>query len=294
MADFQVPDKDLLTNVDRAADSFLLYDNSATKLTRTTVNNALNVTSQPVGIDDVQTLTNKTLTSPAMSSPILSGTTTGTYTLGGNPTFPSTVVTTTGVQTLANKTLTSPTVNNATISNPTITVDTISEFTADNGVNIDGVTLKDSTLSTDTISEKTLNNGVTVDGLNIKDGKLNTNNSVITANITDGAVTKDKLATITDLFANNPKAFQTGTFTINSLLSGAGGGVVSVTFPTAFDATPLVFLQMYNSSAVIVEAHVSASSATGFSAISRSTVEQLSQSCRYFAIDVSKLVINKA
>lgn len=52
------------------------------------------------------TLTNKTLTAP-----IFSGTITGTYTLGGTPTFPASVVTTTGTQTLTNKTLTSPVIN---------------------------------------------------------------------------------------------------------------------------------------------------------------------------------------
>jgi len=49
-------------------------------------------------------------------------------------------------------------------------------------------------LAVNTISEKTAANGVTVDGLNIKDGKLNTNNSVVTANITDANITTDKLA----------------------------------------------------------------------------------------------------
>ena len=63
---------------------------------------------------------------------------------------------------------TSPTLTTPTINNPTLNVDTISEFTGANGV--------------------------TVDGLNIKDGKLNTNDSVVTANITDNAVTAPKVA----------------------------------------------------------------------------------------------------
>lgn len=78
-----------------------------------------------------------------------------------------TIVGTTDSQTLTNKTLTSPTINTPVINNPTLNTNTISEFTA--------------------------TNGVTVDGLNIKDGKLNTNNSVVTANITDAAVTAAKL-----------------------------------------------------------------------------------------------------
>lgn len=167
MANFEIPDKTLLTSVDRATDSLLIYDADALALKRATVNNLLDLTSHPVGINDTQTLTAKTLTSPTISSPVLSGTVTGTYTLAGTPTFPAAVVTLTDSQTLTNKVLTSPTINTATIANPTLTVDTVSEFTAANGV--------------------------TVDGLNIKDSKLNTNNSVVTNNITNGAVTASKL-----------------------------------------------------------------------------------------------------
>lgn len=50
------------------------------------------------------------------------------------------------------------------------------------------------TLTVDTIAEKTAANGVSIDGLNLKDGKLNTNNSVVTANITDLAVSTAKIA----------------------------------------------------------------------------------------------------
>lgn len=58
-----------------------------------------------------QTLTNKTLTAP-----VLSGTVTGTYTLGGTPTFPATVVLTTAIQTLTNKTLTAPAIGSPVFS----------------------------------------------------------------------------------------------------------------------------------------------------------------------------------
>lgn len=44
-----------------------------------------------------------------------------------------------------------------------------------------------------TINEETAANGVTVDGLNIKDGKLNTNDSVVTANYTDGSIKPEHL-----------------------------------------------------------------------------------------------------
>lgn len=169
MAEKTINELTELTSVDRAADYLEIADASdANASKRSSVNSLLNITSQPVGINDSQTLTSKTLTSPTISSPTLSGTVSGTYTLGGTPTFPSSVVTLTGSQTLTNKTLTSPMINTPTITNPTLTADTISEFTS--------------------------GNGITLDGLNIKDSKLNTNNSVVTANITDSAVTNAKLA----------------------------------------------------------------------------------------------------
>ncbi len=65
-------------------------------------------------ISGTQTLTNKTITSP-----VLSGTITGTYTFGGTPTFPSTVVTTTGTQTLTNKTISLSQLTDLYTSTPT-------------------------------------------------------------------------------------------------------------------------------------------------------------------------------
>lgn len=139
---------DELTSVDRAADYFEVADASDSNASkRASVNSMLDLTSHPVGINDTQTLTLKTLTAPTISSPVLSGTITGTYTIAGTPTFPSSVVLLTGSQTLVSKTLTSPTINTPTIVNPTITVDTVSEYTSANGVVVDGVTLKDSNVS---------------------------------------------------------------------------------------------------------------------------------------------------
>lgn len=153
MANVTINDMDELTSVDRAADFLEITDaTDSGNSYKASVNSLLDLTSHPVGIDDVQTLTNKTLTAPAMSAPVFSSTITGTYTLGGTPTFPSAVVTLTGSQTLTNKVLTSPTINTATITNPTLTVDTISEYTAGNGVVIDGVTLKDSDVTANDIT----------------------------------------------------------------------------------------------------------------------------------------------
>lgn len=78
-----------------------------------------------------------------------------------------TIVGTSDSQTLTNKTLTSPTINTAIINNPTLNTNTISEYTAASGV--------------------------TIDGLLIKDSKLATNNSVVTSNITDDAITAAKI-----------------------------------------------------------------------------------------------------
>lgn len=101
------------------------------------------------------------------------------------------IVGTTDSQTLTNKTLTSPTINTAIINNPTLNTNTISEFTAAAGV--------------------------TIDGLLIKDSKLATNNSVVTANITDDAVTDDKL--------DYPRFWQE----IGRTTLGSAGDTISVT-----------------------------------------------------------------
>jgi len=153
MADITIIGLTENTSIDRVADYIEITDASDSDNSyRTNVNSLLDLTSHPVGLDDIQTLTNKTLTAPTMSSIVLSGTITGTYTIGGTPTMPATVATLTGSQTLTNKTLTSPNINTATISNPTLTVNTISEHTAANGVVVDGVTLKDSDVSANDIT----------------------------------------------------------------------------------------------------------------------------------------------
>lgn len=185
--DSKVSALDTIPAVDRAADLLYIVDTSGGTSNKTTPNQVLGIAGSPVGTTDTQTLSAKTLTSPTINGATLSGTLSGTYTIGGTPTFPSSVVTLTGTQTLTNKTLTSPTINTATISNPTLTINTVSEFTAANGV--------------------------TVDGLNIKDSKLNTNDSVVTANITDSSVTSAKVAAgfVVQMVSTNYANYATGT-----------------------------------------------------------------------------------
>lgn len=196
-----------LTNVDRAADMLEVADASDLyNSKKASVNSLLNISSQPVGVNDPGVLANKTFDSSNVfvarddrftlqdNTDVtrqarfeLSGITSGQTRVYTLPNVTDTLVSLTASQTLTNKVLTSPTITSATISNPTLTVDTISEFTS--------------------------NNGVTVDGLNIKDSKLNTNNSVVTANITDSAVTSAKVATgfPVQIVSTNYSAVATGT-----------------------------------------------------------------------------------
>lgn len=186
LADFQITDKSLIASVDGAADSLLIYDSSASALKRTTRNVLLDLASAPLGTTDAQSPTNKTFDNSNIFTIRddrltfqdnadttkqlrfqLSSITTGTIRTITFPDVTDIIVTESATQGLANKTLQSPTINTPTIVNPTIQTDSVAEYTAANGV--------------------------TVDGLNIKDGKLNTNNSVVTANVTDSAITPAKL-----------------------------------------------------------------------------------------------------
>jgi hypothetical protein len=120
------------STIDAVADYVPIVTSSLSATQKINRNTFLGLSSAPVGLTDSQTLTNKILTSPTLntptvSSPTLSGTLTGTYTIGGTPTFPATVVTLTGSQTLTNKVLTAPTITNATL-----TTDAVTGFTTSN------------------------------------------------------------------------------------------------------------------------------------------------------------------
>jgi len=107
-----------------------------------------------VGTTDNQTLSGKTL-----SGVEINGAVTGTYTLGGTPTFPSSVATLTGTQTLTNKTLTAPVIstisNTGTVTLPTSTDTLVGRATTD--------TLTNKTITSPTFSG-TLSGTYTIGG----------------------------------------------------------------------------------------------------------------------------------
>lgn len=248
MADSTIYDYDSALSIDGATHWLLIQpgDNSVDykKINRETF---LGVTGQPADISTTQNITNKTLDNTNIitsrddrftlqdSGDVtrqatfqLSGITAGQTRVMTLPDASTTLVGTGTTQTLTNKTLTSPVVTGGSITNSTISVDAISEYTSANGV--------------------------TVDGLSIKDGKLNTNNSVVTANVTDSAITPAKLlagtgsswvwqsyvptttnltnATVTATWCQIGK---TVFYQIRAIATGATpiGGAVTFTLPTA-------------------------------------------------------------
>lgn len=230
-------------SVDRSADILPIYDNSTAGTVGVSVNNLLNLTSAPVGINDSQTLTNKVLTNPTINAATLSGTLSGTYTLGGTPTFPSSVVTLTGSQTLTNKILTSPTINSPTITNATISADTITGYSVATNVTAGGVTLQNGAVggTTGTFSGLlTASNGLTVSSgtVTLPAHSINAATMQLT-NQRQGGTT----GTATWATAGTSNTSLTGTTTfiqVGSVSSGAGGAV-TITFPTAFTQIPLIF-----------------------------------------------------
>ena len=136
------------TGIDPVNDLMLIYNNTAGAYESINRNTIMGVSGTPADLSSIQTFTNKTLTSPTISGPTLSGTITGTYTIGGTPTFPSSVVTLSGTQTLTNKTLTSPVITGGSISNSTIAVDTIVGYTTSTISTIGGVTFNNGVATT--------------------------------------------------------------------------------------------------------------------------------------------------
>jgi hypothetical protein len=144
---FLALDSQFTSSVDASVDSIPFWHGSTNSAFWVNRNTFLNLASQPVGITDSQTLTNKTLTSPTISGPTFSGTILGTYTIGGIPTFPSAVVTLTGSQTLINKVLTAPTITGGSLDNATVSVDAISGHTTANAGTVYGMSVTSGVLA---------------------------------------------------------------------------------------------------------------------------------------------------
>lgn len=131
-------------------------------------------------------------------------------------------------------------------------------------------------LKTDSVAETTAATGVTIDGLLIKDGALATNNSVVSSNITADSVTDSKLVygKIRSRQGGSATNWQTGGtttydysatdtfFQVGSIASDASPK--TITFPTAFNQNPAVFIQVTSASGANCYAHAGSISTTGF------------------------------
>lgn len=157
--------------IDASAD-YLAIDtaslNTTQKINRNTL---LNLSSQPLGLTDTQSPTNKTFDNTnsltikdanlivqnsssttkqaKFSAASITAGQTRTFTL---PDVTDTIVTLTASQTLTNKTLTSPTISAPTITNATISADTISGFSASTTGTIYGVSVAVGVLTSPTLS----------------------------------------------------------------------------------------------------------------------------------------------
>ena len=159
MANITINSLPTASTIDATNDLLPIYTNSLTATQAISRNTYLNLSSQPVGLTDSQTLTNKTLTSPTINGATLSGTLSGTYTIGGTPTFPNSVILTTGSQSLDSKTLTNSTITSPVITNATLSADTITGFTTSNSGTIYGLGVVSGVLTTaNTVSNATLSN----------------------------------------------------------------------------------------------------------------------------------------
>ena len=204
------------STIDATNDLLPIYTNSLVATQAISRNTYLNVSSQPVGLTDSQTLTNKTLTSPTINGATLSGTLSGTYTIGGTPTFPSSVTQNTVVQTLTNKTLTSPTITSPTITNATISADTLTGYTVSNTGTIYGVPVTTGTIS-----------GTYLTSATVTSTQIATN-GISAANLATSAITLGYTQTTTTFSSASVPVVQVTGLTVTVTIP-AGGRKIKIT-----------------------------------------------------------------
>jgi hypothetical protein len=161
------------STIDPTQDILPIYTASSTATQGINRNTLLGLSSAPVGLTDSQTLTNKVLTNPTVNGATLSGTLSGTYTIGGTPTFPSSVVTLTGSQTLTNKVLTSPTINSPTITNATLSSDTITGFSSSTTGTIYGISVSAGTIGSSALAASSVTTTAIATGIQLPDKMKN-------------------------------------------------------------------------------------------------------------------------
>lgn len=164
-----IPQYAAAVSIDATQDYLLIYNAGLAAYRKINRSTLLSVSGTPVDTSSAQSITGiKTMSSPVLTAPTINGTIAGTYTIGGTPTFPTTVLLTTGSQSVTGvKTFTSPVISGGSIDNATITVDSISGHTTSTIVSVGGVQM---------------NNGV-----------IGTAGAVVTNSIAPGAITPNTL-----------------------------------------------------------------------------------------------------
>lgn len=160
----------------------------------------LGVTGTPLDTTTTQTITGaKTFSTATLTAPTINGTITGTYTLSGTPTFPSSVATLTAVQTLTNKTLTSPSLTSPNITNASITADALSGYTTSNSGTIYGIAVTTGKITgANTINGAALvNTTITPNALNLQPQTSSTTSSGATTSTTYSSLNDSVITAVT-------------------------------------------------------------------------------------------------
>lgn len=218
------------STIDAVNDELVIWTNSLSAVQNINRNTLLNLASQPVGLTDSQTLTNKTLTSPTVSSPTFSGTLAGTYTIGGTPTFPASVTQNTVSQTLTNKTLTSPTITSPTITNATISADTLTGYTVSNTGTIYGIPVTTGTIS-----------GTYLTSATVTSTQIATN-GVSAANLATSAITLGYAQTTTTFSTASVAVVQVTGLTVTVTIPAGGRRIRITVFGRDANCSVLAFV----------------------------------------------------